>query len=107
MKRARTKGSYIYEQTIKGVRYYVLCKWVGGKRFKEYHRTKKKADSRLKALDLSRQNQTLNWEALTDAQKIKVLQAAKVAEEANVDLMDAVRVAGKNGGGQGGRGGVH
>ena len=99
-KRARTKGNYIYEQTIKGVQYYVLCKWVGGKRLKEYHRTKLKAGSRLKELDLSRQNQTLNWEALTDAQKITVLQASKVAEEANVDLMDVVRVAGKNGGGK-------
>ena len=62
-----------------------------GERNRKHFTSKTHAQDKFREVKLAEENQTLNWEALTPAEQIEILQAAKVAKEMNVGLSEAVR----------------
>jgi len=98
-KRRRSKKPRLYQvNNGLGAILYCVSWYYEGKRKKKHFASITKAREKFNEVRLAEENQTLNWEALTPAEQVELLQAAKAAKEFKVTLSDAVRGAVKQDG---------
>lgn len=98
-KRRRSKKPRLYQvDNGLGATLHCVSWYIDGKRKKKHFASLTQAKEKFNEVKLAEENQTLNWQSLSEAERIEILQAAKLAKGLNVTLADAVRGAIKQGG---------